>query len=126
MRRHQVLLVAAVFMLAGVACSSDSTEPAGGAQTSASEPADSTSTPAAAAGELSIVDFAFDPPDVLAGEGGALTVTNNGETSHTFTMDDGSQDEELAPGESVDVVIGEAGGFHCEIHPSMTGTIETE
>ena len=85
MRRHQVLFVAAVFMLAGVACSSDSSEPTGGAQTSASEPTDSTSTPAAAAGALSIVDFAFDPPDVLAGEGGALTVTNNGETSHTFT-----------------------------------------
>ena len=50
MRRHQVLLVAAVFMLAGVACSSDSSEPAGGAQTSVSEPTDSTSTPAAAAG----------------------------------------------------------------------------
>jgi len=126
MRRHQVLLVAAVFMLAGVACSSDSSEPAGGAQTSASEPTDSTSTPAAAAGALSIVDFAFDPPDVLAGEGGALTVTNNGETSHTFTMDDGSIDEELAPGDSVDVVIGDAGGFHCTIHPSMTGTVETE
>ena len=67
------------------------------------------------------MDFAFDPPDVLAGEGGSLAVTNNGETSHTFTMDDGSIDEELAPGESVDVVIGEAGGFHCENPPLDDG-----
>ena len=73
-----------------------------------------------------IVDFAFEPPDVLAGEDGTLTITNEGDSTHTFTMDDGSIDEELEPGATVDVVIGDAGGFHCEIHPTMTGTVESE
>jgi plastocyanin len=77
-------------------------------------------------GQLTIVDFAFEPSAVQAGPEGALTVTNTGDVTHTFTMDDGSIDQELEPGQSVDVIIGTAGAFHCEIHPQMTGTIETD
>ena len=42
---------------------------------------------------------------------------NEGGTDHTFTMDDGSIDEELAPGATVDVMIAEAGAFHCDDPP---------
>ncbi|HYJ59835.1 MAG TPA: cupredoxin domain-containing protein [Actinomycetota bacterium] len=125
MHRHLVI-AAALLALVGAGCSSDpSSEPAAG--TTTSEPGETTSTQAGGEpGALVIVDFAFEPPDVLAGEDGTLTITNEGDTDHTFTMDDGSIDEDLAPGATVDVVIGETGGFHCEIHPSMTGTVESE
>jgi plastocyanin len=38
-------------------------------------------------------------------------------------MDDGSIDEQVGPGETVEVTVGVAGAFHCEIHPSMTGEV---
>jgi plastocyanin len=124
MRGHRFVVVGlgALLALATVACSSENNttvvqQPTGG--TSSSEPA-------GVKGQLTIVDFAFQPSAVLAGAGGSLTITNEGSTTHTFTMDDDSIDEELEPGATVEVTIGEAGGFHCEIHPQMTGTIVTE
>ncbi len=121
MRSYGVIAVGFVMALATVACSSESSP------TAAPQPTDTTTTsepPAGGeAGQLSIVDFSFDPAAVTAGPGGALAVTNDGGTTHTFTMDDGSIDQELAPGESVDVVVGTEGGFHCEIHASMTGEV---
>ncbi len=57
-------------------------------------------------------------------EGGTLEFTNEDGFAHTFTMDDGSVDEEVAGGESATVTISTAGPFHCTIHASMTGTVE--
>ena len=72
---------------------------------------------------VQIVGLAFEPSRVTVPEGGELTVTNSASVAHTFTLDDGSVDERLEPGDSVTVTIPQAGGFHCEIHPSMTGEV---
>jgi len=75
---------------------------------------------------VSIAGFAFDPSTIQVSGATTLTVTNDDETTHTFTLDDGSVDEEIGAGETVEVTVdvSETTGFHCAIHPQMTGTIE--
>ena len=73
--------------------------------------------------ELELDDFYFGPT-VLEGEAGqSLTVTlhNEGDAPHTFTIDDAGIDEELQPGDedvSVDVTFPDSGAavFYCSFH----------
>lgn len=117
--RRRVGFVAFVLALALplAACSSDE----GGSD-------DGSTTGSGGGGGTSIViqDFAFDPAslDVSAGQV-TLTVTNEDSADHTFTLDDGSSDTEIAGGETAEVTLDVSAtvGFHCEIHPSMTGTL---
>jgi plastocyanin len=75
---------------------------------------------------ITIADFAFDPDTITVSDATEVTVTNDDSTAHTFTADDGAFDVELDPGasETVNVDVSQTTGFHCEIHPEMTGTIE--
>jgi plastocyanin len=76
---------------------------------------------------VTIEDFAFDAKPVKAGE--TFKVTDNDDTTHTFTADDGSFDERVPGGETIEVTAPSAAGdvpFHCEIHKSMTGTLTVE
>jgi plastocyanin len=76
---------------------------------------------------ITIVDFAYDPSTLSVSSGSSeIEVTNEDDADHTFTLDDGSVDQEIAAGESatVTVDISESTGFHCTIHPDMTGTLE--
>lgn len=76
---------------------------------------------------IAIVDFSFEP-DVLSVAPGTLTITvsNEDSVSHTFTLDDGRLDQAVSRQSSVDVEleVTETVTYHCEIHRSMTGTIE--
>jgi plastocyanin len=76
--------------------------------------------------EVTIEGFAFHPSTITVSGPTDIAVTNNDTTAHTFTLDDGSANLALAAGESgtVTVDVSETTGFHCTIHPSMTGTIE--
>lgn len=105
-----------VVALVTVACSGADTtaEPTQGG--SAAGPADGAVT-------VTIAGFAFEPSSVTVTQGDSITVRNEDPTAHTFTMDDGSIDESLDPGESVEVTPTTAGAFHCTIHASMTGTL---
>jgi plastocyanin len=85
------------------------------------------STDAADPHEVSIANFAFDPPRIEAGAGTRLTWTNRDRTPHTVTADDGSFDSgTLAPGDTFNVAVPRNGPitYACMIHPEMTGTIE--
>ena len=83
------------------------------------------STGAAGGDAITIASFAFDPSSLQVSGPTTITVTNDDSATHTFTTDDGSIDEEVPAGESVevDVDISADTGFHCRIHPSMTGTL---
>jgi plastocyanin len=78
---------------------------------------------------VSAVDFAFEPTTLSVSSGDTITVTNEGEASHTFTVEEGEEhliDQEVAPGASSEVTVDlEAGEyeFYCEFHPEMTGTL---
>jgi plastocyanin len=75
---------------------------------------------------VTISGFAYDPSTVQVSGETTLTITNEDDVTHTFTLDDGSVDEEIGGGESVEVTVNvsETTGFHCTIHPQMTGTLE--
>jgi plastocyanin len=89
-----------------------------------------TSTPTATAASaplVSIVDFGFQPRDVTIFSGTTVRWSNSSLTrSHTTTSDGAVWSSGvLGPGQSFDVLFGTPGtfGYHCDIHPSMTGTI---
>jgi plastocyanin len=76
---------------------------------------------------ITIADFAYDPSTLTVSSGSSeIEITNEDDADHTFTLDDDSVDQEIAAGESatVTVDISETTGFHCTIHPDMTGTLE--
>lgn len=120
MRRHAAV-VATVFALALVlaACSSNGGDGTDGG--SGSQSGEGT-------GGTTIVaqGFAFSPDSLNVSAGKVtLTVTNEDSAEHTFTLDDGSSDTDLPQGETVTIALdlSETVGWHCTIHPSMTGTL---
>ena len=77
-------------------------------------------------GQVSIVDFAFQPASVEVPVGGTVTWTNTGAAPHTATADGGAFDSgQLAPGAAFSQTFTAACSFpyHCNIHPDMTGTV---
>jgi len=73
-----------------------------------------------------IQDFFFDPPDAAVTPGTTLVWINQGNAPHTVTADDGSFDSgRLNPGDSFSVTFSGSGTlwYHCEIHPSMVGSV---
>ena len=57
--------------------------------------------------------------------GTKVTVTNKDGTGHTWTSDTKAFDNPVAPGATVSFTFDQKGTFsyHCNIHPSMTGTV---
>jgi plastocyanin len=75
---------------------------------------------------VSIVDFAFNPSTVNAGQNDTVTWTNNGAISHSSTSNTGIWDSGiLGPGSGFSRAFTSSGSFpyHCSVHPSMTGTV---
>ena len=119
-----VRLVAGLFLLSLVvaACGGDDD---GGSTTA------TTGTTGETAGggggtSITIADFAFDPNTITVSGPTEVTITNDDSAPHTFTADDDSFDVQIAPGatETVTVDVSQTTGFHCTIHPEMTGTVE--
>jgi plastocyanin len=129
-----VRMVAGLFVLSLVvaACSSDdngggTTATTGGATGGATGSTAATGGGGGGGGTtITIAGFAFDPDTITVSGPTEVTVTNEDTTTHTFTLDDGSVDETVEPGATVTatVDVSAATGFHCNIHPQMTGQIE--
>ena len=113
-----VRLVAGLFVLSLVvaACSSDDDGATGATETGSG----------GGGTTITIAGFAFDPDTITVSGPTEVTVTNDDSTTHTFTLDDGSVDQTVEPGatETVTVDVSASTGFHCNIHPQMTGQIE--
>jgi plastocyanin len=76
---------------------------------------------------LTIANFAFSPDSFSEPAGETIAVENADTTTHTFTVDKSDVDVQVDAGDTVDVALKLEPGnydFHCEIHPSMTGTLE--
>jgi len=123
-----VRLVAGLFVLSLVvaACSNDD---GGGGTTDTTGGATGTTADTGSGGggtTITIAGFAFDPDTITVSGPTEVTVTNDDSTTHTFTLDDGSVDQTVEPGatETVTVDVSASTGFHCNIHPQMTGQIE--
>lgn len=77
--------------------------------------------------KIGIADLAFEPGTLTVASGATtIAVTNSDTVTHTFTLDDGSVDQTIEPGRSVEVTVDltASTGFHCAIHPSMTGILQ--
>ena len=78
---------------------------------------------------LSVQDFSFSPSTLTIPPGTTVTVTNHGAVTHTWASDPGSAQTwnsgNLNPGASFSVTFNTPGtfGYHCNIHPFMTGRI---
>jgi plastocyanin len=74
---------------------------------------------------ITIQNFSFEPGELAVNGKATITVTNKDSTTHTFTADDGSFDQEVPAGQSIQVQVDitQDTGFHCKIHPTMTGTL---
>ena len=128
-----VRLVAGLFVVAllAAACGGDddgggTTASTGGGATGATSETGGGGGGGGGGDTITIDDFTFDPSTLTVSGPTEVTVTNNDSAAHTFTADDGSFDVQIEPGatEKVDVDVSKTTGFHCTIHPQMTGTIE--
>ena len=112
------LCVAVVLMLTVAGCSSGGDEGPTTGQ-------DGDVLPGTAA--LGIADLAFEPSVLPVVRGTTeITITNSDTVDHTFTLDTGG-DRRAHPGRrdgEVAVSLENSAGFHCEIHPQMTGKLQ--
>jgi plastocyanin len=112
-------LVAVALVLG--ACSSNGGDGEGG------EPIAEAGDLAPGSAAINIVDLAFEPTTITVAPGQTeIAITNADTVDHTFTLDDGAVDEPISAGQNATVTVdlSESAGFHCEIHPSMTGTLQ--
>ena len=72
---------------------------------------------------------AYAPSPVVISAGGSVTWTNNDNTSHTSSGDDGSWNSgNIAPGAQFSRTFANKGSYtyHCSIHPGMVGTVTVQ
>ena len=123
MHRRWMAVLAALFALTLLAasCGGDEEPTGGGGGGGATE----SPTEGGGGADLTIVDFSFSPQDLSVTEGQTITVSNIGETSHTFTTDDGAVDETIGAGDTVEITLTgvTTRGFHCRFHSQMTGNL---
>lgn len=78
---------------------------------------------------VTMVDNEFQPSAFTAAST-SLTVTNDGQSLHSFTLSEGGIDEEVQPGQSAEVDLSglDPGTypFTCKFHPEMTGSVTVE
>lgn len=77
-------------------------------------------------GDVTIVDFAFEPATLDVSAGATVSWTNTGQVVHTVTADNGAFNSgEMSPGATVTGTFNTPGTYtyHCSIHPNMTGTL---
>ena len=115
--------VAVVFALGFVLAACGGDDDGGGEETGGTT---GTETGGGEAVAITIADFTFDPNTITVSGPTEVTITNDDDAAHTFTLDDGSVDQEIAGGESatVTVDVSASTGWACRFHPDMTGTVE--
>ena len=97
-----------------------------GANGEAPPPPKSRPVATVAAGDVSIVDFAFSPETLTVAAGASVGFVNNGVAPHTATSNDGSWDTGIVrAGTAMKIQFATPGtfSFYCTIHPQMKGTI---
>jgi plastocyanin len=75
---------------------------------------------------VTIDNLAFSPTTLNVKTGQQVTWTNKQDIAHTVTADGGAFDHQMPPGATFSFTFAKAGSFpyHCNIHPSMTATVQ--
>jgi len=75
---------------------------------------------------VTMVDNEFQPSSFTAAST-SITVTNDGQALHSFTLTGGDIDQDVQAGESADIDLSglDAGSYDliCKYHPEMTGSL---
>lgn len=80
--------------------------------------------PEAPPGAVTIAKFKFAPDALTVKAGTKVVFTNTDPTEHTVTADDASFDSKpLATGAPFTATVTKSVSYHCNIHPSMVGTV---
>ena len=123
-----VLLVGASMGLAACGGGDEESNPEPAASTPAAATTPETAEAAGGGTAVAIKGFAFAPEVVKAKVGEQITWTNDDAAPHTVTAKSGGEVDSgtIAQGASFSFTPERAGtiSYFCEIHPSMTGTIE--
>ena len=76
---------------------------------------------------VNIVNMMFTPSQITVKKGQTVTWTNNDSMTHTVTIDNGTgpNSGDVEPGATYSYTFQQSGSYqyHCDIHPSMRGTI---
>ena len=119
MRYRGLIVAVAVVGLIGGACGGSDEADGGGGGGGGGTPTDT----------ITMLDNEFQPSDPVVSTGSALTLTNEGNALHSFTIDDQGIDGQVQPGADLTVDISLAAGdydFVCSFHPEMIGTLTVE
>ena len=85
---------------------------------------------AGAGATIVAANIAFDPTELSVAAGETITLRNEDDVEHSFTIDDPEVDAEAEGGEEATVEAPDEPGtydFHCRYHPEqMTGTLTVE
>lgn len=93
---------------------------------SGDEGADTRQKPFEPDATVSAVGGRYSDGEIVLTVGAAVAFENDDRVPHTFTADDGRFDSRVVePGKRYGVTLDRPGtvAFHCEIHPTMRGTI---
>jgi plastocyanin len=132
--RKLVFVLVGVLALGLAACSSDDGGGTTGAETGTTGSTGSTAggdcadlTGEGATFTITIADFAFDPNCFTASASQGITIVNQDDADHTFTIPDTQIDVPIAAGETFNgeprAVEPGTYDFLCTIHPTMTGQV---
>ena len=123
MRIVRARVAAAVILVVGLAaCGDDDDSESGdtGSEVTESEATDSGTT-------ITAANIAFDPSELSVAAGETITLRNEDDVEHSFTIDDPEIDAEAEGGEEATAEAPDEPGiydFHCRYHPDqMTGTL---
>lgn len=86
-------------------------------------------SPVSGQANISINNFAFNPATLTVTKGTKVTWKNDQNVDHQVMSDTGAfQSNPLSPGSTFEFTFNETGTFpyHCNIHPTMTGTITVQ
>ena len=149
MTRSRMLILPALLALTLAACGDGGTSPAPSeaalpstAASEAAAPSEAAASEAAAPSEdagtgrnVTLTDFAFSEGELTIASGTVVTFRNAGSAPHTVTHGtdgveaaDSTFDEQVAPGDEVEITFDEAGTFDvtCLLHPQMNMTVVVE
>lgn len=79
-----------------------------------------------AARTVVIDGFSYSPATITVQQGDTVVFRNTHNQAHTATMDSGERDTgNIAPGGEARFTVPTPGrlGYHCKVHPTMTGTL---
>jgi len=148
MNRSRTLIVPALLALTLTACGDEGSSAAPSedalpstAASEAAEPSEAAASEAAEPSEdaggrnITLTDFAFSEGELTVAVGDTVTFRNSGSAPHTVTegtdgveADGSSFNEQVSPGDEVEITFDEAGTFDvtCLFHPQMNMTVVVE